>query len=136
MTEHVSPARHWGGFLLAGLAALAVDAGLLQVLTQVLGASPFVARPFGIACAMVVSWAINRTVTFAVTAKPSWTEFGKFAAASLTGQVVNYLVFAAILLAYPAVHPALAIVAASVVAMFVSYAGFRFGAFRSPSTKG
>ncbi len=136
MSEHVSPARHWGGFLLAGVTALAVDAGLLQLLTQALGISPFVARPFGIACAMTVSWAINRRVTFAVAAKPSLAEFGKFAAASFAGQVINYLVFAAILLAYPAAHPTLAIVIASVVAMFVSYAGFRFGAFRAPDPKG
>ena len=136
MTETVSPARHWGGFLLAGVSALAVDAGLLQLLSKWFGVSPFVARPVGIACAMVVSWAINRRVTFAVASKPTWAEFIKFAAASFAGQVVNYLVFAAILLAYPAAPPTLAIVVASVVAMFVSYAGFRFGAFRAADPKG
>jgi putative flippase GtrA len=97
---------------------------------------PLVARPFSIFCAMVVSWTINRTVTFAVAALPTWAEFGKFAAASLLAQIVNYLVFAAILLAYPAAHPTLAIAIASFVAMFVSYAGFRFGAFRSTSSRG
>ncbi|MEQ1616422.1 MAG: GtrA family protein [Hyphomicrobiaceae bacterium] len=136
MADNVSSARHWGGFLLAGVSALVVDAGILHLLTAGFGVSPFIARPFGIACAMVVSWAINRRVTFAVAAKPSLAEFGKFAAASFAGQVINYLVFAAILLAYPAAHPTLAIVIASVVAMFVSYAGFRFGAFRAPDPKG
>jgi len=136
MAEPVSPARHWGGFVLAGLTALGVDAGLLQLLTKGLGLNPFAARPFGICCAMVVSWAINRYVTFAVAAAPSWAEFAKFAAASFAAQIVNYLVFAAILLAYPAASPTLAIVIASAVAMFAAYAGFRFGAFRAPDPKG
>ena len=131
MADDVPLVRHYGGFLLGGLTALSIDAGLLQLLTAGFGLSPFVARPFGIFCAMVASWAINRRVTFAVAARPSFAEFGKFAAASFAAQVTNYLVFAAILLAYPAVHPVLAILAASVVAMFVAYAGFRFGAFRA-----
>ena len=41
---------------------------------------------------------------------------------------------AAILLAYPAVHPVLAIVFASVISMFVSYAGYRLGVFPSPKS--
>jgi putative flippase GtrA len=130
MADRISRARHYGGFLLAGLCALAVDAGLLQLLSAGLDISPFLARPICIFCAMVVSWLINRSVTFAVAVPPTWGEFGRFAAASLLAQIVNYLVFAAILLTYPAVHPTLAIAAASCVAMFVSYTGFRFGAFR------
>lgn len=136
MPEPVSPARHWGGFLLAGLSALVVDAGLLKLLTTVLGVSPFAARPFGIFVAMIVSWAINRRVTFAVAGPPTWAEFAKFAAASFAGQVVNYLVFAAILLTYPAAPPTLALVIASVVAMAVSYVGFKYGAFRAAQPRG
>lgn len=131
MADAVSALRHWGGFLAAGLTALGVDVGLTELLVTWGGVSAFAARPVGIVCAMLASWAINRTVTFAVEAPPTWGEFVKFAGASLASQVVNYLVFAAILLAYPAAPPAAAIVAASAVAMFVAYAGFRFGAFRS-----
>jgi putative flippase GtrA len=136
MADTVSPVRHWGGFVSAGLAALAVDDGMLHILTTGAGLSPFLARPFGIFVAMIVSWAINRRVTFAVAAAPGWAEFTRFAAASFAGQVVNYLVFAAILVAYPAAHRTLAIVAASVVAMFVSYVGFKYGAFRAAHPKG
>ena len=130
MSDQVRPIRHWGGFVLAGVSALAVDAGILTLLTSG-GADPLVARPFGILCAMVVSWLINRTVTFAIAEPPSWLEFQKFAAASFAAQVVNYLVFAAILRAYPAMPPASAVVVASLVAMVVAYVGFRFGAFRN-----
>lgn len=131
MPERVSALRHWGGFVVAGMSALAVDVGLLKCATMA-GVSPFAGRPFSILCAMVVSWIINRTVTFAVEAPPSWREFGRFAAASFASQLVNYLVFAAILLAHPAAWPSAAIVVASLVAMIVAYLGFKHAAFRNP----
>ena len=123
--------RHWGGFLLAGLSALAADTAVLSLLTRVFGISPFVARPFGIAVAMVVSWLINRTVTFKMEAAPSLAEFSKFAGVSITSQIVNYGVFASILIAWPLLSPELALLLACFVSMFVSYAGFRFGVFGS-----
>lgn len=122
-------ARHFGGFVAAGLSALAADAAILAVLTRTAGVSPFIARPFGIACAMIVSWWINRTVTFQVEAAPSLAEFSKFAGVSVTSQIVNYGVFASLLLAIPTLVPELALVLACFVSMFVSYAGFRFGVF-------
>lgn len=128
-------ARHYGGFLLAGLAALATDASVLMLLTRWFGVSPFVARPFGIAVAMVVSWLINRTITFSSPVPPSLVEFSKFAGVSITSQLVNYAVFAALLLAIPSLVPELALFFACFVSMFVSYAGFRFGVF-GPSRMG
>jgi putative flippase GtrA len=122
-------ARHYGGFLAAGLAALATDALVLTLLTRGAGLSPFLARLFAIAVAMVVSWRINRRVTFAVAAPPSLAEFARFAGVSWAAQAVNYAVFALLLLARPATEPVAALIAASIVAMVVSYVGFRFGVF-------
>jgi putative flippase GtrA len=127
-------ARHYGGFLLAGLSALATDTVMLALLTRVAGVSPFIARPFGIALAMIVSWQINRTITFAATAPPSIAEFSRFAGVSVTSQIVNYAVFAALLLAIPGLMPELALLAASLVSMFVSYVGFRYGVFGARPT--
>ncbi len=122
-------ARHYGGFVLAGLSALATDTAVLSLLTRVAGLSPFVARPFGIALAMVVSWAINRSLTFAADKPPSLVEFSRFAGVSITSQIVNYSVFAALLLAVPRLMPELALLMACFVSMFVSYIGFRYGVF-------
>lgn len=121
--------RHYGGFVLAGLAALAADTAMLTLLTRVFAISPFLARPFGIALAMVVSWSINRTITFAEKNPPTLVEFSKFAGVSITSQIVNYTVFAGLLLAVPALFPEAALFLACFVSMFVSYAGFRFGVF-------
>ncbi|MFY0610905.1 MAG: GtrA family protein [Hyphomicrobiaceae bacterium] len=121
--------RHYGGFVAAGVVALAVDAVVLTVLMKMFGMSPFVARLFSISAAMVCSWQINRRVTFAVTAPPTLNEFGRFAAVSWGAQAVNYGVFAAVLVWWPSTAPVIALVAGSLIAMFVSYAGFRFGVF-------
>lgn len=121
--------RHWGGFVAAGVAALMIDAAILTLLTDGFGLSPLAARPFSIAIAMVASWQINRRVTFAVKAPPTFKEFGRFAAVSWAAQALNYAIFAAILLIHPGTLPVIALIAASLVAMLVSYAGFRFGVF-------
>lgn len=124
-------ARHYGGFLLAGVCALIADTAVLTCLTRLFDVSPFIARPFGIALAMVVSWLINRTITFDASAPPSLTEFTRFAGVSLTSQCVNYAVFASLLLMNPTLMPELALFMACFVSMFVSYVGFRFGVFGS-----
>lgn len=126
-------ARHWGGFLLGGILALVTDAGVLQLLTAGAGLDPLVARPLAISVAMVVSFLVNRTITFAMPGRPTLAELGQFAAVSWTAQAINYAVFAAILLAMPATHPVAALIAASLVSMIVSYVGFRFGVFRKPA---
>ena len=129
MPEPISKFRHFGGFVLAGVLAFATDAGVLKLLTATTPLGPFVARPIAIFLAMIVSWGINRTITFAEASSPSWSEFTKFAAASFGGQLVNYLVFAAILTLRPTTDTTLAIAIASGFAMFAAYAGFRFGVF-------
>ncbi|MEM9027882.1 MAG: GtrA family protein [Pseudomonadota bacterium] len=122
--------RHFGGFVLAGAMALIVDIIVLQLLISLASLPAAMARLVAIAMAMVVSWLINRTVTFAVAAPPSWSEFSKFAAASWLAQAVNYGVFLVLLAAVPNLPAALAVVGASLVAMVVSYIGFRYGVFR------
>ena len=129
---HISPLRHYGGFLLAGLTALGVDALILTLLTDHLGLTPFLGRLLSMALAMVVSWQINRRVTFAIHIAPTWAEFTRFAVVSWAAQAFNYAVFAVILLVDPSLWPVWALIAASAIAMFSSYTGYRFGVFPRP----
>ena len=124
-----SLARHGAGFLASGLIALAVDAGMTSLLTRAFGVSAFVARPIAIAIAMVVAWACHRRLTFAVKTAPTLDEFGRYAAVAWGAAGVNYAIYAAILLALPAVAPEVALFASSVASMVVSYLGMRFGVF-------
>lgn len=121
--------RHLGGFVLAGVLALTTDLVVLRLLTDGAGLSPLVARPASIAVAMGMSWWVNRTVTFAVREPPTVREYLRFATVSWVSQAVNYAVFSVILIARPATGQELAVVAASLVSMLVSYLGFRYGVF-------
>jgi putative flippase GtrA len=121
--------RHYGGFVLAGLLAFAVDAVMLEALMHGAGLSPYLARPVGISLAMVVSWLVNRSVTFAMRSRPTVAEFAKVAAVSWSAQAINYGVFALVLLLWPRMLPFAALVISSFVAMFFSYGGFRFAVF-------
>jgi putative flippase GtrA len=128
--EMASRVRHYGGFVLAGLLAFAADAAILEVLVRAAELSPFLARPVGISVGMVVSWLVNRRVTFDVRTRPTVAEFLHFAAVSWTAQLFNYLIFAAILAVWPATPPFIALVVASAISMFSSYSGFRYVVFR------
>lgn len=123
--------RHYGGFVLAGLLALSADGLVLGTLMHA-GWHPLAARPLAIAIAMIVSWLVNRRITFAVPGRPSWREYTRFAAVAWSSQALNYVVFGVILIARPAASPLLALVFASIVAMFVSYFGYRYGVFSNP----
>lgn len=125
--------RRYGGFLLGGGLAFLTDAAVLLMLTRGAGLSPFSARPLSICVAMVVSWLINRTITFAQTVPPTFAEFGRFAAVAWTAQAVNYGVFAAILLAVPGLEPLIALALACLVSMIVSFNGYKHGVFRRRS---
>mgnify|MGYP001812470458 CR=1 FL=1 len=130
--EPVTRSRHYGGFLLAGLAALATDAAILTLFTDVVGASPYLARLFSIMIAMVVSWQLNRRITFAVGTPSTLHEFARFAAVSWGAQVINYGTFAALITWLPTLWPVWALIAGAALAMFASYAGYRFGVFPKP----
>ena len=122
--------HHIGGFVLGGVLALLVDISVLRVLTDLVGLSALAARPISIAIAMLASWWVNRTMTFAVKTPARLDEFLKFAAVSWIAQAVNYAVFSAILIARPATMQEVALVAACGISMVVAYFGFRFGVFR------
>ena len=122
--------RHYGGFVVAGGCAFVTDVGVFQLLHAGLGLDVLITRLLSISVAMVVSWAINRTVSFAVPGPPSVREFLHFAAVASMSSAVNYGVFAAVLFTRPETAPVAAIVAATAVAMVVSYFGMKLGVFR------
>jgi putative flippase GtrA len=126
--------RHLLHFLIAGFTAFAVDATMLQLLLH-LGLGPLVARPFAILTAMVAGWLINRTWTFPMPGRPSLREFGRYAAVASFAAVLNYAIYAGILIARPQTLPFVSLVAATAITMVVSYLGYRFFAFRTAARR-
>ena len=72
-----------------------VRAGCIKAGTQAVkhGASPYVARPFTLIIAVVVTWWLNRSLTFAAKLPPSWREFGHYAAITTTGLAIQLAVY-------------------------------------------
>ncbi|MBZ9937585.1 GtrA family protein [Mesorhizobium sp. BR1-1-16] len=121
--------RHLVHFAIAGFTAFAVDAAMLQLLLH-FGLGPLVARPFAILTAMIVGWLINRTWTFPMPGRPHLREFARYAAVASISSVINYGIYAAIILARPQTLPFLALVIATAISTVASYSGYRFFTFR------
>lgn len=120
---------HGAGFLVSGLLAFAVDASVLWVLTYGAGLDPYSARLFAILAAMVAAYFAHRRLTFADKSPPSLAQFGKFASVAAAANITNYAVYV-LLLRLAGLTPLTSMVAASAIAMVLSYLGFRFGVFR------
>jgi putative flippase GtrA len=128
-----SMARHGPGFLVSGVTAFAVDAGLTSLLTRGLGVPAVTARIGAIAIAMVVAWACHRRLTFGVTTAPTLAEFMRYLAVAWVSAAVNFGVYAGALAALPWLPPEIAVAGATGVSMVVSYVGMRFGVFTKVS---
>lgn len=122
--------RHGAGFITSGLIAFSTDAAVLWLLTRLAGLDPYSARAIAILTAMVVAYFAHRRLTFSVSLPPSAMEFMKFASVASTANAINYAIYAGMLLLVPGCTPLQALLVASIVAMAVSYLGFRFGVFK------
>jgi putative flippase GtrA len=124
------PLRHGLAFVLSGTLAFVVDAGILQILTTVCGLHPILARLVSMICAQVTGWLSHRRFTFRLTTPPTLAELLRYVGVQSTVALLNYGIFVLILVLWPTTQPVLALFAASGIAMFFSYFGIRFAAFR------
>ena len=128
--QGLHPARHWAGFLASGAIAFAVDGSVMEIGVRLLDVPTLVARLAGVICAMLAAWIAHRTLTFALTTKPSLAELGRYIAAASTTAAINYAVFAALLVAWSDIPRLAALVIASCVATIFAYLSMRYGVFR------
>ncbi|MEQ1652881.1 MAG: GtrA family protein [Hyphomicrobium sp.] len=124
--------KHGAGFILSGVLATLTDALVLTALTRGAGLDPYSARVIAIACAMVIGFFAHRRLTFAVTEPATLAQFTKFLSVAATASLVNYAIYAGMLLLRPGTDPLVSLLVATVVATGISYAGLRFGVFRAP----
>lgn len=126
----LKPTRHWGGFLASGAIAFTVDGGVMELGVRVFGLPTFLARFLGVICAMLTAWMCHRTLTFALTTKPSLAELARYIAAASTTALINYAVFVALIVTWPELPRLGALVVASCVATIFAYLSMRYGVFR------
>lgn len=117
-------------FGIAGGLGFLIDAGVLALLLHLTPLGPFVARVIAIALAMLATWIFNRTFTFDRSPHSLAAEGFRYGSVGITSALVNYGLYAALLIALPALQPLAAMVLASAAAMFFSFFGYSRFVFR------
>lgn len=116
--------KRFGLFVVAGSIGFLADAGMLALLLHVTALGPFVARIVAVLFALSVTWAFNRAVTFGRSRFPLLLEGARYGSVGLLSALLNYAVYAGLLLALPWLNPLAALVVASLAAMAFSWAGY------------
>lgn len=115
-------------FLGVGAAGLATDLAVFTVILGV-GHHPFAARLVSLAVATVVTWRLNRAVTFDPTGRRQRHEAMRYALVTAVAQGTNYTVFATLVIVAFARIPQAAVLAGAVAGAGLSYAGHRLFSF-------
>jgi putative flippase GtrA len=115
-------------FLGVGGVGLATD---LTVFTLLLayGTHPLVARLISLTAATLVTWRLNRALTFDRSGRHQGEEAVRYAAVTVTAQCLSYATFAVLVLTVCASVPQAALVIGAALGAFISYNGHRHVAF-------
>ena len=116
-------------FLAVGALGLIVDLGIFTILVAH-GAHPLLARLVSLGAATVVTWRLNRAVTFDRSGRRPAAEALRYATIAASAQAVSYGVFAVLVLTVLASAPQLAVLGGAAVAAVFSYKGQAHFAFR------
>lgn len=119
-----------GRFALVGGLGFLVDLGLTLLLIR-FGLDAFVSRIIAIAFAMLTTWRLNRALTFGASTTSQSSEGLRYFSVAVAVAMVNYSIYAALLVIVPAIPPGLAIMAAVGVATILSFIGYRRFAFKT-----
>ena len=117
-------------FALVGGIGFIVDVGLtLGLIHQ--GADPYSSRILGLALAMLTTWRLNRALTFGPSDTTQASEGVRYFVVAILTALLNYLIYAGLLLSISGMMPVFAVVLATGVSMIASYLGYSRFAFRS-----
>jgi putative flippase GtrA len=115
-------------FLAVGGFGLLTDLGVFS-LVFALGPHPLAARIVSLAAATLVTWRLNRALTFDRSGRAQAEEAMRYALVTLIAQGTSYAIFATLVLTGVAAVPQLALLAGAGCAAFISYNGHRLYAF-------
>lgn len=115
-------------FIAVGLVGLAVDLAVFTVIPWHVH-HPLAVRLLSIAVATLVTWRLNRAVTFERSGRRQHAEAVRYAVVTAVAQGTSYAVFAALVLTVLGVFPQGATVIGAAIGALVSYNGHRLYAF-------
>jgi putative flippase GtrA len=115
-------------FIVVGGLGLITD---LATFTLILhwGVPPLIARLLSLSIATLVTWRLNRALTFDASGRRQNREAARYATVTAVAQGTSYLVFAVLTLTVLAALPQLAIIAGAAAGALLSYNGHRLFAF-------
>jgi putative flippase GtrA len=115
-------------FIAVGGIGLATD---LCVFTLIVAYVPYplAVRLISLAVATLVTWRLNRALTFARSHRAQHEEAVRYAIVTAVAQGTSYAIFAALVLTVLGWMPQAALMCGAAVAAFVSYNGHRLFAF-------
>ena len=97
------------GFLAVGAVGFVVDAAILWLLLDLTSIGPFAARLVSVGTALATTWLLNRRFTFGPSRRSLAAEGTRYGGVSMATSAANYLVYSALLMAFPAFPPLLAL---------------------------
>jgi len=91
-----------------GAVGFAVDAIVLSALIFS-GVDPFTSRIGSMLIATAVTWRLNRTFTFGASNTDQASEGARYVGVAVVSALVNYAIYAGIIIAFPKLFPPLAL---------------------------
>lgn len=119
-------------FLGVGGIGLAVDLSVFTILTLLFSMGPLTARIGSLAVATLVTWRLNRALTFERSGRRLSDEAARYGLVTLAAQGTSYATFATLVLTILATVPQggqIALVVGAALGAIVSYNGHRLFAF-------
>lgn len=106
-----------------------VDVGFTLLLIG-LGLDPLIARIIAIVLALLTTWRLNRAITFGASDTSQTQEGMRYVLVATIVALVNYGIYAGLLLTVSGIPPAIAVLIAVCFSTGLSYSGYRFFAFK------
>jgi putative flippase GtrA len=116
-------------FLGVGGLGLITDLAVFTVVVAH-GLHPLLARVISLAVATLVTWRLNRALTFDHSGRRPADEAMRYAVVAASAQAVSYAVFAAFVVTVFTPAPQLAVIVGAACGALVSYSGQKLFAFR------
>lgn len=111
-------------FLAIGTIGFVADAGMLWLMLATTSLGVYWARLVSIAFALLVTWLLNRLITFGPSSRHVAVEGARYGGVGIATSVINYLAYSAFLWAVPDTPVIVALAIASVVALAFSFLGY------------
>lgn len=129
---HMSRASvsQFGRFALIGGIGFIVDSCFTLSLMH-RGIDPYTARVFAIALAMMVTWRLNRALTFGSSGSAQATEGIRYFSVATIAAIINYAIYAGLVFSFPSLPTLMAIIIAIGSVTLLSFAGYRHLVFKS-----